>query len=82
MPGYVPKNLQELIEECWHKNPARRPPILEIAHRLEVIIADNARSAVRHSHRMGELPSRIWSCTNFFAAFTEESIGSASVRIS
>jgi len=37
LPDGLPRDLYELINECWHKNPARRPNFSEVLARLEDI---------------------------------------------
>ncbi|CAL1410450.1 unnamed protein product [Linum trigynum] len=36
-PKYYAHGIKELIEECWHENPAKRPTFREILTRLESI---------------------------------------------
>uniref|UniRef100_A0A0D6R1J6 non-specific serine/threonine protein kinase n=1 Tax=Araucaria cunninghamii TaxID=56994 RepID=A0A0D6R1J6_ARACU len=35
---HYPKDLKELIEQCWAKDPAKRPTFAEIIHNLDTII--------------------------------------------
>nr|XP_043624011.1 integrin-linked protein kinase 1-like isoform X2 [Erigeron canadensis] len=48
-----PHGLRGLIEECWHENPAKRPPFRQIIVRLESIY-----NAVNHQKRWKVQPFR------------------------
>ncbi|GLJ17124.1 hypothetical protein SUGI_0296330 [Cryptomeria japonica] len=37
-PRHYPKDLKELIEQCWDKDPAKRPTFADIIHKLDTII--------------------------------------------
>eukprot|EP00238_Polyblepharides_amylifera_P013082 CAMPEP_0196599012 /NCGR_PEP_ID=MMETSP1081-20130531/94630_1 /TAXON_ID=36882 /ORGANISM="Pyramimonas amylifera, Strain CCMP720" /LENGTH=1163 /DNA_ID=CAMNT_0041924753 /DNA_START=503 /DNA_END=3995 /DNA_ORIENTATION=+ len=43
MPKKVPKPVRDLIEECWHKNPLRRPQMAEVLERL-LSVAEKLKS--------------------------------------
>ncbi|PHJ22461.1 tyrosine kinase-like protein [Cystoisospora suis] len=45
LPPDVPSQLRALMEACWRKEPAHRPPFVHLVRALEVIVADlEARS--------------------------------------
>ena len=53
----VPAEFVDLMAECWHKNPLRRPSIKEIEERvLEVI---EAKGLARTSHAMGKRQEKL-----------------------
>ena len=53
----VPAEFVDLMAECWHKNPLRRPSIKEIEERvLEVI---EAKGLARTSHAMGKQQEKL-----------------------
>ena len=48
----VPSEFLDLMTECWHKNPARRPSIKEIEERILEVIED--KNLARTTNTMGK----------------------------
>ena len=53
----VPAEFVDLMAECWHKNPLRRPSIKEIEERVLEII--EAKGLARTSHAMGKQQEKL-----------------------
>ena len=53
----VPAEFVDLMAECWHKNPLRRPSIKEIEERVLEII--EAKGLARTSHAMGKRQEKL-----------------------
>ena len=43
--GKCTRELQTLVEECWHFNPTRRPPFSEIVQRVQEMRGESSGAA-------------------------------------
>ncbi|KAF9683723.1 hypothetical protein SADUNF_Sadunf04G0044000 [Salix dunnii] len=59
--------LKELIEECWHENPAKRPPFRQILTRLDAI-----QNSIGHKRRWKVRPLKCFQ--NFEAMLKKDRI--------
>ena len=73
--GKCTKELQTLVEECWHFNPTRRPAFSEIVQRVQEMRGESSSGAAGTSRSRPASPQRGAADDGRMAAVAEETDG-------